>query len=510
MESVGHHVAVPMRVGGKKMRKRRELDALVAHSLAKGSKGSGRHIASNGVASHDQLLSNSTDEQEDYSWQPKVRTQSRCRSKRFSCLRTCAPLLFVSCIFISLGFMYWLYFDIRQQISQYRIRIEQVSATSQNVPEALQKWHETSKNLEQNQTALNGKLRDMQQRLTSFHEDLKQFREALEKKNENSQEAQFNRLTASVADLGSNIAESKSRITVLETQISTVQDDQKQLNKTLADIQNLFGRLQNSSAGSGIIGGSGAQDLEKMIVDLRDQLSGRLDKLAENVTGELQTLRQKNIWLVADLANHTKRIEQLIDNTANISSEVSSIESVWLDIRNNMSGLEADRKTINDQLAALANVTTGLHGTIAKVQEECQQYHNKLDGVNGKLGALQDQIQQLQESKQAMHRPPIVPEQEPQRLVNATHQENMPAALSKIFEDQPPIPEAERLPVAIKPSDTPSITTEVPVYPFTGTPVMQPGSTSKPTGTTEAKAAEVASGGSAVSKKASATFDSAM
>ncbi|XP_035784918.1 A-kinase anchor protein 9-like isoform X3 [Anopheles albimanus] len=390
------------------------------------------------------------------------------------------------------------------------LALQKVSATSQNVPEALQKWHETSKNLEQNQTALNGKLRDMQQRLTSFHEDLKQFREALEKKNENSQEAQFNRLTASVADLGSNIAESKSRITVLETQISTVQDDQKQLNKTLADIQNLFGRLQNSSAGSGIIGGSGAQDLEKMIVDLRDQLSGRLDKLAENVTGELQTLRQKNIWLVADLANHTKRIEQLIDNTANISSEVSSIESVWLDIRNNMSGLEADRKTINDQLAALANVTTGLHGTIAKVQEECQQYHNKLDGVNGKLGALQDQIQQLQESKQAMHRPPIVPEQEPQRLVNATHQENMPAALSKIFEDQPPIPEAERLPVAIKPSDTPSITTEVPVYPFTGTPVMQPGSTSKPTGTTEAKAAEVASGGSAVSKKASATFDSAM
>ncbi|XP_049546395.1 uncharacterized protein LOC125957607 isoform X1 [Anopheles darlingi] len=510
MESVGHHVAVPMRVGGKKMRKRRELDALVAHSLAKGSKGSGRHIASNGVASHDQLLSNSTDEQEDYSWQPKVRTQSRCRSKRFSCLRTCGPLLFVSCIFISLGFMYWLYFDIRQQISQYRIRIEQVSATSQNVPEALQKWHETSKNLEQNQTALNGKLRDMQQRLTSFHEDLKQFREVLEKKKENSQETQFNRLTANVADLGSNIGESKSRITVLETQISTIQDDQKQLNKTLNDIQNLFGRLQNTSAGSGIIGGSGAQDLEKTIADLREQLTGRLDKLAENVTGELQTLRQKNLWLVADLANHTKRIEQLIDNTVNISSEVSSIESVWLDIRNNMSGLEADRKTINDQLAALANVTTGLHGTIAKVQEECQQYHSKLDGVNGKLGALQDQIQQLQESKQAMHRPPIVQEQEQQRLVNATHQENMPAALSKIFEDQPPIAEAERISVAIKPNDAPSSTTVDPVHPLTGTSVMQPVTTAKPTGTIEVKAAEVASGGAPMSKKGAAMFDSAM
>lgn len=34
MESVGH-VVVPLRSGGKKMRKRRELDALVAPSLAK-------------------------------------------------------------------------------------------------------------------------------------------------------------------------------------------------------------------------------------------------------------------------------------------------------------------------------------------------------------------------------------------------------------------------------------------------------------------------------------------
>lgn len=34
MESAGQ-VAVPLRGGGKKMRKRRELDALVAHSLAK-------------------------------------------------------------------------------------------------------------------------------------------------------------------------------------------------------------------------------------------------------------------------------------------------------------------------------------------------------------------------------------------------------------------------------------------------------------------------------------------
>ena len=43
-----------------------------------------------------------------------------------------------------------------------------MSATSQNVPEALQKWHETSKFLEQNQTSLNTKLKNITQVLDNF------------------------------------------------------------------------------------------------------------------------------------------------------------------------------------------------------------------------------------------------------------------------------------------------------------------------------------------------------
>ena len=113
-----------------------------------------------------------------------------------------------------------------------------------------------------------------------------------------------------------------------------------------------------------------------------------------------------DLWLESDLSNQTKRIEQLFDNTVNISSHVLSVEAVWLEVRNNISGLEADRKIINEQLGALANVTTGLHGTIEKVQEECQQYHSKLDEVRGKLGELQDQIQQNAARKEvSLHRP---------------------------------------------------------------------------------------------------------
>ncbi|XP_049297934.1 uncharacterized protein LOC125771401 isoform X2 [Anopheles funestus] len=392
------------------------------------------------------------------------------------------------------------------------LALQKVSATSQNVPDALQKWHETSKNLEQNQTALNGKLREMQQVLTNFFAELKQLRETIDKKNENSQEAQLNRLQSSVADLGSNIGDSNSRIGLLETRFDTIQTDQKQLNKTLDDLQKLFSRIQNSTVVTDIIGGDGmAKGMEKTIAELRDQLTGQLNNLAQNVTGELQVLKQKNLWLESDLSNQTKRIEQLFDNTVNISSHVLSIEAVWMEARNNATALEADRKIINEQLGALANVTTGLHGTIEKVQEECQQYHSKLDEVRGKLGELQDQIQQNAARKEAsLHRA---------GEANGTEQvkeDNMPPVLSQFFDEQQTVSTASaRTSAPPKPtaasSSTSTTSTTAPLtkllYP--GTLVQQLSTTPQPSST---KAADVAApvSGNTVSKKSDGPFDSLM
>lgn len=79
-----HHVTVPLRYGIKKMRKRRDLDALLSQSHNKnggnGSGGGGGGCGGGGalrrcnnsrgaVYSQDKLLNNaSTDDQEDYTW----------------------------------------------------------------------------------------------------------------------------------------------------------------------------------------------------------------------------------------------------------------------------------------------------------------------------------------------------------------------------------------------------------------------------------------------------------
>ncbi|XP_055619179.1 uncharacterized protein LOC129764285 isoform X1 [Toxorhynchites rutilus septentrionalis] len=392
MESVGH-VTVPLRVGGKKMRKRRELDALVAHSLAKSS--GKRHIAGNGIASHDQLLSNSTDEQEDYSWQPKVRAQSRCRRKRFSCLRTCGPLLLVSCIFLSLGFMYWLYFDIRQQVSEYRIRIEQVSASSQNLPEALQRWHETSKTLEQNQTALNGKLREVQQVLSNFSAELKQLRDTIEKKNENSQEAQLNSLKTNVADIGSKIGDAIARISALEERYAVTTTDQKTVRKSVDELQTLIAQIRNGSAPASTNSATN-NATEQSIANIREELSTQIANLAQNFTTELETLNQKNSWLDKDLKSHKTSIDQLVENSANISSHVKSVENIWVEMKNNLTYLDSGTRQIYNQLEMLQNATNGLKGSISSVREECDHYHAQNDVIANEISSIKTRLEKAE------------------------------------------------------------------------------------------------------------------
>jgi len=110
-------VNVPLR-NGKKMKKRKELDALVANTVSK---------RTSGVSSHEQLLSDSSDE-----WTPSVGVvNGRCRrrgnSKRKLCsavTRACSVLLIFTCAVGTTAVM-WLFIDVRQQVASLRTELNQ-------------------------------------------------------------------------------------------------------------------------------------------------------------------------------------------------------------------------------------------------------------------------------------------------------------------------------------------------------------------------------------------------
>ncbi|XP_014361965.2 uncharacterized protein LOC106713641 isoform X1 [Papilio machaon] len=128
------HAAVPLRVG-KKMRKRRELDALVGGAGSRGGR----------------LLSASSDEGEPWG----RRSSRRRRTRPF--LRLAAALALCVCV-VSAATVLWLFVDVRRQIVSLRIEMDRVSTSSDSVGDALQVCHSAAKELRANATSLHERL----------------------------------------------------------------------------------------------------------------------------------------------------------------------------------------------------------------------------------------------------------------------------------------------------------------------------------------------------------------
>ncbi|CAF4805926.1 unnamed protein product [Pieris macdunnoughi] len=137
MES-GVHATVPLR-GGKKMRKRRELDALVGGVGSRGGR----------------LLSASSDEGE-----PWGRRTSRTRRSR-PFVRLAAALALCVCV-VSAATVLWLFVDVRKQIVSLRVEMDRVSTIGGNVNDDLQLCHTSFKELKKNASALQERLEKLE------------------------------------------------------------------------------------------------------------------------------------------------------------------------------------------------------------------------------------------------------------------------------------------------------------------------------------------------------------
>lgn len=119
-------MAVPLRAGGKKMRKRKELDAL-------GRRGR-RAPSGGGVSSQDGLLSDTTDDEE---WRGSGKARlgrGETRggwARRRACvgvLRACTLVLVFACVVATTTVM-WLFIDVREQATFLRNQLDQGNDT---------------------------------------------------------------------------------------------------------------------------------------------------------------------------------------------------------------------------------------------------------------------------------------------------------------------------------------------------------------------------------------------
>nr|XP_036215135.1 uncharacterized protein LOC118680271 isoform X2 [Bactrocera oleae] len=176
-----HQISVPLRTGGKKIRKRRELDALIAHSF--GKKRSIRRTMLN-INSQEKLLSASTDDADDYTCVHMNRPKNthsictnRCHNRKYL---ICKPLLVLIAIAVIIGLLYWMHLDLRQEMFVYRKKIEEVVVMNKDLPDILQKWHEVFTLLSKNQTTINIRLNEIERTTEKLRLNLTKYKSNLE------------------------------------------------------------------------------------------------------------------------------------------------------------------------------------------------------------------------------------------------------------------------------------------------------------------------------------------
>ncbi|XP_022194019.2 uncharacterized protein LOC111051772 isoform X1 [Nilaparvata lugens] len=313
-------VNVPLRVGGgKKMRKRKELDALAGGGKRCGSGGGKR-------GSGDQLLSESTDEE---MWTgggmrgAGVRASGRYLIRRRTCasmLRACTALLVLACVLATTTVM-WLFIDVREQATFLRTQLDQVVAGNQGVPDTLQKCHSISRELQKNQTELFNRITALSQQIAAFNTQVSVVSSGLnkvEKQLKASPElVNVASLSSSVASFGSQIQDLVSTTKQLKETNTRLDETSHALELNITSLKQKVSEMKSTSISPTEVPDSNALA----------SLSSLVNSLRSNLTNINNTLSSKLQWSSEDELRDSKLIQSLRDMTANLSARVTTLES---------------------------------------------------------------------------------------------------------------------------------------------------------------------------------------
>ncbi|XP_017866924.1 PREDICTED: uncharacterized protein LOC108616320 [Drosophila arizonae] len=325
-----HFIEVPLRSGGgKKMKKRKELDALVAHSLTK--RGSHRTINS-----QDKLLSVSTDDLDDFAWM-SVASIRRNNKKRIY-IRKCGPALFCIATVFFVSILYWVYFDLRQQISDYQQKFEEVSAVSKVFPDTLQQWHETTSFLIKNQSLIIYQLNDLTQSVELLGANLSSLQATVNAQRNYGQDQKI------VADFGAKLEAVVTDMEVVKKHLNNYVDDQKSLKLETDILKGNISQLSTVQANS-----SSSANYTKDISQFKETMENTLNNVNNQIVSVNNTLSQTINILQGEIMEYKTKLEDLLDRFQNITSHVATLSNNWLQFKQKMTVVDDQLSKFNEK-----------------------------------------------------------------------------------------------------------------------------------------------------------------
>ncbi|KAK3916240.1 EF-hand calcium-binding domain-containing protein 14 [Frankliniella fusca] len=397
--------------GVKKMRKRRELDALAKRCPTTANGGVHKRCSGSGggLSSHDQLLSESSGDDSacggagaplslckpGYSayslgggggYTPGFAVKRRRPGRgpypyphllrQRPCarvVRACIGLLVLACVIATLTVM-WLFIDVREQVFSLRTEIEQVVAGSQAVPDDLQKIHSLSRELQQNQTQLTLRVNTITAQISNLSQQLVVVETGLrvcsEKLQSSSEPSNVKELMTNVALWGSQIKDLDNTVRSLKQQQANLDSMMQTLGKNLTIVEGSVSQLSNASLRPPPIEPNVAHTLE----NLRQVIA----QTSANISEANSTLTKQLQWLQDDQVKDHKAIELLQDLGQNFTARIQTLEGE----------------------CAKADALNLLNITMLRVKDQVNADSQRLKTVEALVSSLQPAIPETQSNIQ--------------------------------------------------------------------------------------------------------------
>ncbi|XP_012141037.2 EF-hand calcium-binding domain-containing protein 14 isoform X3 [Megachile rotundata] len=321
-----------------------------------------------------ELLSDSSDERSEY-WNVSTRNGRKCRGRRGrACpgfFKACSAFLACASV-LATASLIWLFIDVRQQLTALRTELDQVIAGSEGVPDALQKCHSLSRDLQNNQTIIFNHLSDLKLQINNFTTQLAVIQRDLHRVEEWFKAApqlanvpkDLKALSSSVVSFGSQIQDLSATVKTLKESNAKVQDVQATMQQNISSIKNTMIELSNVTQRPQI-----ASTNETKIKT--DQLNATILHLTNNLLNINETLSTAVQWVAEDQKKDHEKLVLLQETTQNVSMKVISLEREC--VKNTVL---TSVKKLNDQVSEMYTANTEMNKMIKQLEQSYGELKN--------------------------------------------------------------------------------------------------------------------------------------
>ncbi|XP_076441247.1 uncharacterized protein LOC143280478 [Babylonia areolata] len=302
----------------KRMKKRRQLDALV---------GNDKKLSRRKPSAHELLRSNDSGSSEVEEFgimhghkQDKGWSSSSCC---FTCYTLTCALLVTSCL-LACATLIWMHLELKRDFNDLRDRLQLVENKNAATPEEVQtlqsKLNLIDKSLNDIRTgkhglqSLNKSIVSMQQQIATLAAAQHQQQQSIQMSTANADDD--GSLAKTVADLGSGLHSTQE-------DVKTVKNSQKTLTNQLGELTGRVTLLESKHGREGGVSQSDTESLRLMVTQINSTLSQSIAKAAADVNqqqSQVEELNQSTLSL-RDQVNSVRQLAVSLNHSENLLQE---------------------------------------------------------------------------------------------------------------------------------------------------------------------------------------------